>query len=173
MDANDTISRIRPEARNSQQITVSKMPFRLGVKFQVLALVVLLGACSRKSEPRLEVWEGGVYQPRALSGFEITGKRDGATTRVVAMFTLESGERLRLELDVTYDPTPALGSGNWRIDGPQSGGGEAKAESIKFLGGQGEGPSLGGRFRLDEDGKPRFRVVLPLRPVGQPNWTVD
>jgi len=173
MDGNVTLSRIQPEARFSQQLKVPKMSVCYTTTFRLLVVVVLLGGCSGKSEPRLEAWEDGDYHPRALSGFEVTGKRDGATTLVVAVFTLDSGERLRLELEVTYDPTPALGSGNWRIDGLHPGGGEAKAESIKFLGGQGEGPSLGGRFRLDEDGKPRFRVVLPLRPVGQPNWTVE
>jgi hypothetical protein len=172
MDA-DGISRIRPEAKCSQQITVPEMSVRFNTTFRLLILVVLLGGCSGKSEPRLEVWEGGIYQPRALSGFEFTGERDGAATRVVAIFTLESGEQLRLALEVTYDPTPALGAGVWRIDGPRSGGGEAKAESLKFLGGQGEGPSLGGRFRLEEDGKTRFRVVLPLRPVERSNWSVE
>jgi len=146
---------------------------RLATNLHFLALLALLGGCSNNAGPRLEVWEDGAYQPRALSSYEITGKRDGATTRAVAVLTLESGERLRLELVVVYDPTPALGSGHWSLDGTQKRAGEVRAESLRFLGGQGEGPSLGGRFRLDENGRPRFRVVLPLRPVGQPNWTVQ
>ena len=152
---------------------IFRMPLGLATTFHFLALLALLGGCSDRSEPRLEIWEDGVYQTRALSAYEITGKRDGATTRVVAILTLESGERLQLELVVVYDPTPALGSGHWSLDGTQTGAGEVRAESVRFLGGQGEGPSLGGRFRLDENGSPRFRVVLPLRPVSQPNWTVE
>ncbi len=146
---------------------------RLAMRFHLLVLLVLFGGCSGGNEPRLEVWEDGTYQPRAVSAYEMTGKRDGATTRAVAVLTLESGDRLRLELEVVYDPTPALGSGHWSIEGTQTGAGEVRAESVRFVGGQAEGPSLGGRFRLDENGSPRFRVVLPLRPVSQPKWKVE
>ena len=152
---------------------IFRMFLRTATKFYFFSLLALLGGCSDNAEPRLEVWEDGIYQPRALSAYEIAGKRDGATTRAVAILTLESGERLQLELVVVYDPTPALGSGHWSLDGTQAGAGEVRAESLRFLGGQGEGPSLGGRFRLDENGSPRFRVVLPLRPVSQVNWTVE
>lgn len=109
-------------------------------------LLAVLGGCSDKSQPRLEVWEDGIYKPRAVSAYDITGKRDGATTRAIAILTLESGERLRLALEVAYDPTPALASGRWSVDGTQTGG-EMQAESVRFVGGQGQGASLGGRFR--------------------------
>jgi hypothetical protein len=134
--------------------------------------MVVLGGCSGNSEPRLQVWENGVYTPQAIGAYEITGRRDGATTRAEAMLTLEGGKRLHLELEIFYDPTPALASGRWSFDGDKTSG-EAHAESVTFLGGQGEGPSLGGRFRLDENGNPRFRVTLPLRPVDQPKWNVE
>lgn len=136
-------------------------------------LLVSWGGCSGQAEPRVEVWEDGTYQPRVVSAYEISGKRDGATTKAVATFTLETGERLRIELEVVYNPTPSLGSGRWRIDGARAGSGEVRPESIRFTGGQAQGPSLGGRFRLEENGSPRFRVVLPLRPVNPPKWRVN
>jgi hypothetical protein len=142
-------------------------------RLHFLAFLALLAGCSGNAEPRLEVWEDGAYQPRAVSAYEIDGERDGAATRAVALLTLAGGERLRLELVVVYDPSPALGSGEWSINGTGGGGGTARAESIKFLGGQGEGPSLGGRFLLDENGGPRYRVTLPLRPVSPRTWTVE
>ncbi len=134
---------------------------------------MVFGGCSGQAGPRVEVWEDGTYQLRPVSAYEITGKRDGATTKAVATFTLETGERLRLELEVVYNPTPALGSGRWRIDGARAGAGEVRPESIRFTGGQAQGPSLGGRFRLEENGNTRFRVTLPLRLVDQRKWTVE
>jgi len=100
---------------------IFRMSLHLATNFPFLALLALLGGCSDNAEPRLEVWEDGIYQPRALSAYEIAGKRDGATTRAVAILTLESGERLQLELVVVYDPTPALRSGHWSLDGTQAG----------------------------------------------------
>ncbi len=146
---------------------------RLATKTQLLAALVVLSGCSGRAEPRVEVWEDGTYQPRVVSAYEISGKRDGATTKAVATFTLETGERLRIELEVVYNPTSSLGSGRWRIDGARPGSGEVRAESVNFTGGQAQGPSLGGRFRLEENGSPRFRVVLPLRPVNPPKWRVN
>jgi len=99
---------------------IFRMSLHLATKFHFLALLALLGGCP-DNEPRLEVWEDGTYQPRALTDYEITGKRDGATTRAVAILTLESGDRLQLGLVVVYDPTPALRSGHWSLDGTQAG----------------------------------------------------
>ena len=133
-----------------------------------LAVVVFLGGCARNHEPRLEAYENGAYQPRTVRSYEVTGQRAGATTTAWAVFTLENGGQLRVELAIEYNPTPVLGSGHWRLDGPDGGSGAVHAESIKFLGGQGEGPSFGGRLRLDENGNPRFRLTLPVRPLRRP-----
>jgi hypothetical protein len=146
------------------------MPLRLAA-VSTVAILVLLAGCSDNGQPRVEALEDGTATARAVTTYEISGRRDGATTKAVAMLTLETGERLRLELDVTYDPTPTLASGRWFLVGTRPGAGRIHAESINFLGGQGEGPSVGGRFRLEEDGNPRFRVVLPLRPVNATRWT--
>jgi hypothetical protein len=132
--------------------------------------LLLVGACAGRDEPRVEAWENGTYRPRALTAYAVSGRRDGATTNASATFTLDGGSHLRLDLAVTYDPTPALASGHWTCDGPGGGSGDVRAESIRFMGGQGQGPSLGGRFLLGENGAPRFRVVLPLRPLAASGW---
>ncbi len=132
--------------------------------------LVLAGGCARTDKPRVEVWTNGAYQPVPTLDYTISGQRHGAQTTARAVFTLEHGEHLRMDLEIVYNPTPALASSRWEFDGAGGGSGEAQAESLKFLGGQGEGPSLGGRFRLDENGSPRFRVVLPPRPVETPKW---
>ena len=153
------------------------MRHRIIYRFFLFVLLVtpqvLTGGCSGRAEPEVEVWEDGVYHPAVVDTYEISGKRDGAVTRVSVDLKLETGERLRLELEVRYDPQPVLGTARWMLDENRGAAGEVITESLKFLGGQGEGPSLGGRFRLEEKGSPRFRVVLPLRPVDQPQWTVD
>ena len=135
-----------------------------------LTLMVLITGCGGRDEPRLSEWDGAAYRPREVAQYQFSGKRDGAVTRATAVFTIAGAEKLEIDLEITYNPTPALGSGRWRLDGPRGAAGEVREESIKFLGGQGEGPSLGGRFRLNENGNPRFLVVLPLRPVETSRW---
>lgn len=137
----------------------------------LLVFLALLGGCSGNAEPQVEEWLDGAFQARSVSSYHITGKRSGATTRAVATFVLEGGDRLQLELVVGYNPTPALDSGLWRLDGTRSAVGQVRAESLKFTGGQGGGPSLGGRFRLEEEGLLSFRVVLPVRPIKESKFT--
>ena len=140
---------------------------------ELFAPLLALSACAGPAEPRLEGWADGSYRPLAVTAYEVDGKRDGDVTRAVSTFTLEGGDRLRLELEVAYNPAPVLRAGRWSLDGARPEAGEVAAESLTFLGGQAEGPSLGGRFRLDAAGGPRFRAVLPLRPVAEPRWQVQ
>ena len=133
-------------------------------------IILLIGGCTNNDNPLLDELVNGVYKSRTVTNYQVNGMRDGATTQVSVKFVLENGERVQLELEVVYNPTPVLRSGFWRLDGKISDSGNVKAKSMKFLGGQGEGPSLGGRFELEEGSQSRFRVVVPLRPVNKPNW---
>ena len=133
-------------------------------------IILLYGGCTNNDEPLLDELVNGVYESRIVTNYQVNGMRDGATTKVSIIFVLENGERVQLELEVVYNPRPILRSGFWRLDGKHSSSGNVKAKSIKFLGGQGEAPSLGGRFELEEGSRSRFRVVVPLRPVNKPNW---
>ncbi len=133
----------------------------------------LAPACAVDGEATLEEWIDGGYRPRVVSAYEITGKRDGATTGAVATMILENGDRLRLEIEVAYNPVPVLRSGRWNLEGSRIDAGEVRAESVEFLGGQGEGASIGGRYRLNENDLPRFRVDLPLRTISQRGWTIE
>jgi hypothetical protein len=96
-----------------------------------------------------------------------------ALTQATATFTFADGERLEVTLDVIYDPTPSLGAGTWVLGGETPASGRAVAESVKFLGGQGQGASVGGRFRLEENDTPRFRVVIPARPMDETQWGTE
>lgn len=133
-------------------------------------LILLLGGCAQDEKPMVDEWIDGSYHSRTINEYKVNGKRDGATTHVSVVYTLESGVEVQLELEVEYNPTPILRSGHWTMNGKQPGSGDVHTESLKFLGGQGAGPSLGGHFLLTEDSQTRFRVVVPLRPVNKPNW---
>ena len=83
------------------------------------ALLLLLGGCSGKPEPELEEWADDAYRPRNVIAYEVDGNRDGATTRAVVTFTLESGARLQLELNVASNPAPVLSASRTRfVSGP-------------------------------------------------------
>ena len=133
-------------------------------------ILLLNGGCANNDEPLLDELVNGVYKFRTITNYQVNGIRDGATTQVFIKMFLENGERVKLDLELVYNPTPILRSGYWHIDGKQSGSGNVQAKSIRFLGGQGDSPSLGGRFELKEDSRSRFRVVVPLRPVNKQNW---
>jgi hypothetical protein len=126
------------------------------------------GGCANRNEATVDTWDNGAYHPVVFKAFEIAGEREGATTAATAVFTFKDGARLQVDLQVAYNPTPVLASGRWQLDGPFAGEGDVRAESIKFLGGQGEAPSLGGRFILSKNGTPRFRVFIPSRPLPHP-----
>lgn len=148
------------------------MPARLRTNGGRAALALLLVlACARNAGPSVEAWKNGAYEALTVSSYTIEGRRDGEATQAVATFTLATGQHLRVVFDVVYNPTPALGEGRWEIDGENANRGAVRAESVRFLGGQGQGPSLGGRFLLEGDDAPQFRVVLPLRPVRRNDWS--
>ena len=80
-------------------------------------LVLLFGGCANNDEPVLEELVNDLYQPRTVTNYQVSGKRDGATTKVFIIFQLENDERLQLELEITYNPVPVLQSGYWKING--------------------------------------------------------
>jgi hypothetical protein len=140
---------------------------------RVLSLVIVvawLHACGGADEPTVEAWVDGSWTPVVVADYTIAGKRDGQRTTAVATYELQEGGKLRVQLEVSYNPQPVLSAGRWAYTGATRSEGTVVERSMKFFGGQGEGPSLGGRFRLDQDRQPRFRIVLPLRPVNQPTW---
>ncbi|HXS09490.1 MAG TPA: hypothetical protein VN852_05865 [Candidatus Krumholzibacteria bacterium] len=136
--------------------------------FIPLAMTALLAACSGPGSPRVETMENGVYIRKNVRTYHISGARDGAATHATALITLDEGDTVQIDMNVTYNPTPALTTAHWMRKGKSAEEGDVHAESLKFLGGQGGTPSVGGRFRLDSSGNPRMRVTLPARPLERP-----
>lgn len=136
----------------------------------VLPLLLVLATCGDPKEPTVETWQDSAWTPVVVETYSIDGKRDGRKTRAVAGFGLQNGDQLHVEMEVSYNPQPIRSAGHWTYTGETSLEGTMIERSMKFSGGQAEGPSLGGRFRLDHQRQPRLRVVLPVRPVSKPKW---
>ena len=141
-----------------------------------LCALIAIAGCGGPTEPGVEVRADEAWVAVGVAAYEVDGARDGDRTRVEVVYDLDDGSQLHLELLVFFNPRPVLEAGTWRLEsgdpagGPTPETGSVLAESLRFTGGQNEGPSLGGRFRLDGSEGPRFRVVMPLRPVRQPRW---
>lgn len=135
------------------------------------AMVLFACGCAGRDQARVERYENGVYHAETMTSYELRGARDGAATDAVGVFVLgnESHDTLRVSLHITYNPTPVLADGRWELIrvGSTGEGGDVREESLKFLGGQGASPSVGGRFRLEANGEPRWRVVMPTRPLSR------
>jgi len=129
------------------------------------SFAVLISACGTNADPTVERATPNGYESLMLENWSIDGQRDGARTRVIVALALDDGRELRLELVLAYDPAPVLAEGNWSSDGS---GGTVLAEAVRFVGGQGDGPSVGGLYLMLEDGEPRFRVNLPLTRIATP-----
>ena len=136
----------------------------------VLPLLLVLATCGGPKEPTVEKWQDSAWTPVTVETYSIDGKRDGRKTKAVASFGLQDGGQLQVEMEVSYNPQPILSAGHWTYTGETTLEGTVIERSMKFSGGQAEGPSLGGSFRLDHQGHPRFRVMLPVRPVSKPRW---
>ena len=84
------------------------------------------------------------------------------------------GTWMNVELRLNVDPQATLEEGVWSYEGPTGRAeGEVRALELRFVGGQGEGASVGGRFELREAGQPRFLLNLPLSPLRSPEYAPD
>lgn len=132
----------------------------------ILLILGLVAGCGSDPGPTVMRIVGASPGLLEVTSWNLDGQRDGDRTRAVAQFTLAGGSRLELELLIAYDPTPVLAGGRW-VSGDESG--SVTAERVRFVGGQGEGPSVGGDYVLaDERNLPRYRVQLPLTPIARP-----
>lgn len=126
----------------------------------------LLASCTTEPEPTVLRLVGSAPGLSQVESWKVDGRRDGAETRANIQLVLEDGSTLRLELLLSYDPTPILAAGSWSL-GDASG--QVTAERVRFVGGQGEGPSVGGVYVLADDRHlPRYRVTIPLTAIATP-----
>ena len=131
----------------------------------LISVAILVSACGPGAGPTVERMSSGGFVPLTVGSWTIEGQRDGARTRSVVTLDLGDGSELRLEFVLAYDPAPVLAEGSWSS---RASGGTVQAESVRFVGGQGDGPSVGGSYLLLEGGEARFRVNLPLSRISTP-----
>ena len=129
---------------------------------RLVVCAALLSACGSGTGPTVDRAVGSAYESVVIESWSIDGQRDGARTRADLNFWLADGQQLRLNILLAYDPAPVLEDGNWSLGASR---GTISAEAVRFVGGQGDGPSVGGRYLLLEDGIRRFRVTIPLTPI--------
>jgi hypothetical protein len=120
--------------------------------------------CSTREAAVEEAADGG-WRATPYELVSAAGKRDGYVTNAVFTFRDPGHGTLTLQLEISVDPQAKLESGRWtREDGRTTTAGGVVALDVRFLGGQGEGVSAGGKYLLVEGEKERFRVTLP--PTG-------
>ena len=126
----------------------------------VLILCVALAGCAHRDQRPLSDLSGG----QDLSGFTIqsvSGVRDGDKLNAHVLIS-DSSSILTMDLHFAIGSPTTLEAGTWRWS--RSGrqlNGTVTARSVTFLGGQDDGPSIGGVFDLIGDDT-RVRVTLPL-----------
>lgn len=124
-------------------------------------VVTLLSACG-PSTPVVEEKISGAWTPSSWTLQSAEGSRDGEKTRAWIVFKDPSGRKLELRLQIATTPDAELEVGRWYLDDAGvSRSGPASAKGIKFLGGQGGRPSVGGTYFFEEGDEEVFRVKLP------------
>jgi hypothetical protein len=126
--------------------------------------ILILTACARPDAKPVEDLGGG----QDVSQFALTsllGRRNGDRLDVRAVYGGPSGE-LTVDLRFRVTPPTRLQEGTWAGFGN---GGVVRERSSTFLGGQSGPPSIGGRFDLlARDGRPLYRVTIPLQVLKEP-----
>ena len=124
-------------------------------------LAVLLVACGAE-RPLVERFEQGAWQPAPFQVVSMGGQHAAATVLFVLRLEEPSGRRLIVEGTVEINPQATLIGGNWVEEGGSGTlSGVLSSATIDFFGGQGDRPSLGGRFTLSAEGNAVYRINLP------------
>ncbi|HTW66509.1 MAG TPA: hypothetical protein VME17_17935 [Bryobacteraceae bacterium] len=130
------------------------------IQRSVLIVSLALAGCARAPRHPLQDLSGH----QDLSQYSIQsvhGVRDG--DRLAAQILIsDSSSIMNLDLHFAVGSPTTLAAGTWSWSQPGTLlHGTVAAQSVTFLGGQDDGPSIGGVFDLTGDGT-RVRVTLPL-----------
>lgn len=134
-------------------------------RLSALAALLALAGCG-PSEPALLAKAEKGWAPTAFHFDRAEGQRDGARTKASYFFAGPDSAWLELRVTVEVEPEPTLTFGRWYLEEPgREKTGSARTTKLRFLGGQGGPPSIGGDFLLREGSEERYRLVLPPTPI--------
>ena len=87
--------------------------------------------CVNNDKPKFEELVDGLFVPRIIINYTTSGVRDGALTQAYITYEFEDYKSIQLTLEVTYNPTPILSFGYWKMLDSDSIGGDIRANSLK------------------------------------------
>lgn len=128
-----------------------------------LLVLVLISGCGI-TELRFEKIEGGKATVVPLMMISLYGARDGDSVTAEAFFTGGPGSTDVAEMKVKLHlgPPAEFVSGTYHADiGGKVTDGIVECTSLDYQGGQGEVPSMGGKFVWN----PGYRVAIPSTPI--------
>jgi hypothetical protein len=131
-----------------------------------LLWTVLAGGCSGPGL-MLEEYTGETWRKVPCTMQSVTGRREGYLAHTTIQFAAERGDRITIHITVSVNPQPRMEQGTWELEAAgAAAGGNVTPARVEFLGGQGGAAGIGGKFFLNENGHPRFRLRFP--PVSPP-----
>ena len=152
-----------------QALTRWSAPKLIGLFLWALGLTLLAAGCAPGS-PSLERFEGSEWiEVGPVVVESMSGQRDGADVRATGVFS-HGEDRMTLSLEFVLGPPARFvrGRHSSRIAG-QFIESPVSSESVTFLGGQSDAPSIGGVFLFENprDGS-RYRLRFPPTLMNSP-----
>lgn len=126
--------------------------------------MLLVGSCSRDRVRVIRLTDNHEFPGYRLES--LRGVRDGDHMRAIAILT-DGSEKLTMSMVFVVGVPARLAVGNFLWEGKDdASAGAVSGKSVNFLGGQSDGPSLGGVFELHPPRRPpQFRVTFPVTKV--------
>ena len=138
---------------------------RLMLPIGAAAALQILAACG-PSEPTVMAKAEKGWAPTSFRYERAEGMRDGDRTKASYFFAGPDSSWLELRVTVEVKPEPTLTFGRWYLEErDHEKTGSARVTHLRFLGGQGGSPSIGGDFLLREGSDERYRLLLPPTPI--------
>ena len=135
---------------------------------RILPLLFLIFFSCSNNKPKLYDFIDNRKGELILNDINIDGKRVDDRTKVELKIYHSNNKYIYLDLEFYYNPFPQLVNGMWSSSKSWYQG-NILSNSLKFSGGQGEPPSVGGNFYLLDSTKDTlFHLFLPLMMIYDP-----